>query len=143
MCRKWYNDSDSFVLWALQNGYRYFPNKRKGDQLSIDRIDSSRDYCPSNCRWIPHRENCARTRRGDRSYIIERAYFFARLFPTAAYIGYGQPKIDWKKVRDDYMGGETSRLVKFLNDSGYCPMAIWRIRKDLGDVIPQKKSERV
>ena len=41
------------------------------------------------------------------------------------------------------MDGETSRLVDFLKDNDYCPMAIWRIRKALGDVVPQKKSERV
>ena len=46
-------------------------------------------------------------------------------------------------VRDEYMGGDTSMLVEFLKDNCYCPMSIWRIRKALGDVIPQKKSERV
>lgn len=40
------------------------------------------------------------------------------------------------------MGGDTSRLVKFMKECGYTPMGIWRVRKELGDVIPQKKSER-
>lgn len=61
----------------------------------------------------------------------------------AADICYGRARLNWKKVRDMYMDGDTSRLVRFLKDNCYCPMAIWRIRKDLGDVIPQKKSERV
>lgn len=41
------------------------------------------------------------------------------------------------------MDGDTSRLVEFLKNNDYSAMAIWRIRKELGDVIPQKKSERV
>ena len=143
VCRDWLEDSDNFVLWALQKGYRYYPEKAKGDQLSIDRIDPTRNYQPSNCRWIPQRENCARTRGVDWDFVIDRAYHFARLFPRAADLCYGRARIDWKMVRDEYMGGDTSRLVQFLKDNCYCPMSIWRIRKALGDVIPQKKSERV
>lgn len=142
MCRDWLEDSDNFVLWALQKGYRYYPDKVKGDQLSIDRIDPTRNYCPSNCRWIPHRKNCGRTRGIDWDFVIERAYHFARLFPKAADLCYGRARINWKMVRDDYMGGDTSALVEFLKSNEYSPMAIWRIRKALGDVTPQKKSER-
>lgn len=142
MCRDWLKSSGNFVLWALQKGYRYYPDKAKGDQLSIDRIDPAKNYCPSNCRWIPQRENCARTRPIDWDYVIDRCYRMASLFPMAADMCYGRARIDWKKARDIYMDGDTSRLVDFLKDNDYCPMAIWRIRKALGDVVPQKKSER-
>lgn len=74
--------------------------------------------------------------------MIERAFMFARMFPMAASFTYGQPRIDWRIARDTYMDGDTSRLVEFLKENGYCQMAIWRIRKALGDVTPQKKSER-
>ena len=40
------------------------------------------------------------------------------------------------------MDGDASKVVKFLKDNNYSPMGIWRIRKTLGDVMPQKKSER-
>ena len=111
VCREWLKDSDNFVLWSLKQGYRYHPEKTKGDQLSIDRIDPTRNYQPSNCRWIPHRENCSRTRRGDWNMIIDRCYEMARRFPLAADVCWGRARIDWRKARDIYMDGDTARLV--------------------------------
>lgn len=45
VCDEWKNSFSSFSDWALNNGYT--------DTLSIDRIDNSLGYCPTNCRWIP------------------------------------------------------------------------------------------
>lgn len=77
VCKEWREDSDQFVLWALRQGYRYYPDKTKGEQLSIDRIDNTKNYSPANCRWIPHSENCARATPADRELIINRLYDFA------------------------------------------------------------------
>ena len=45
VCQEWDASYDSFAKWSAENGYT--------DDLTIDRIDSSKGYCPDNCRWIP------------------------------------------------------------------------------------------
>lgn len=52
VCKEWLENQDIFLCWALKNGYK------KG--LTIDRIDSNKDYCPENCRWITLEENARR-----------------------------------------------------------------------------------
>lgn len=49
ICDEWLNNPILFEKWAMENGYE--------DNLSIDRIDSSKNYCPENCQWIPLSEN--------------------------------------------------------------------------------------
>ena len=47
VCNEWGNYLE-FKKWALENGYE--------EGYSIDRIDNSKGYEPSNCRWIPLRQ---------------------------------------------------------------------------------------
>lgn len=49
ICKEWLENPIVFEEWALSNGY--------ADGLTIDRIDSNKDYCPDNCQWIPMEEN--------------------------------------------------------------------------------------
>jgi hypothetical protein len=44
VCEEWQNSREAFVEWALSHGY--------ADNLTIDRIDGDKNYCPENCRFI-------------------------------------------------------------------------------------------
>lgn len=48
---EWLRNPATFEEWAIQNGY--------DDTLTIDRISSSGDYEPNNCRWVPLEYNSA------------------------------------------------------------------------------------
>lgn len=44
VCEEWRTDGGAFCKWSMANGY--------ADNLTIDRIDGTKGYEPSNCRWI-------------------------------------------------------------------------------------------
>ena len=48
VCEEWTNSFAAFKAWADSTGYR--------DGLTIDRIDCSGNYEPSNCRWATSAE---------------------------------------------------------------------------------------
>ena len=43
VCDEWRTSFQNFFLWSLANGY--------ADNLTLDRVDTNKGYCPSNCRW--------------------------------------------------------------------------------------------
>lgn len=49
ICDEWLFNPLAFEEWSLNNGYE--------NNLTIDRIDSDKDYCPENCQWISLEEN--------------------------------------------------------------------------------------
>ena len=57
VCAEWVNDYDAFKKWALNNGFE--------EHLTIERIDFNGNYEPSNCTWIPKKEQ-SKNRRNTR-----------------------------------------------------------------------------
>ena len=54
VCDEW-DGKDGFLNfynWSIKNGY--------DDSLTIDRINSNKDYNPDNCRWVSLIENCTK-----------------------------------------------------------------------------------
>lgn len=52
VCDEWVA-FEGFRNWALLNGY--------SENLSLDRIDGSGNYCPKNCRWVTAKEQANNT----------------------------------------------------------------------------------
>jgi hypothetical protein len=50
VCEEWSKNFLPFYEWSIANGYK--------EDLDLDRIDNNGNYCPENCRYITHRENC-------------------------------------------------------------------------------------
>lgn len=67
ICSEW-DDFLIFYEWATANGYR--------DDLTLDRIDPTGNYCPENCRWATwktqenNRRNNKRVRYKGDTYTI-------------------------------------------------------------------------
>jgi hypothetical protein len=55
VCEEW-NTFSNFLDWALANGYK--------DNLTIDRKDNDKDYCPENCQWVTKAYNTAKANQG-------------------------------------------------------------------------------
>ena len=51
VCEEWSEKEgfNNFAEWSLNSGY--------SSSLEIDRINTDMGYCPSNCRWVTHKEN--------------------------------------------------------------------------------------
>lgn len=48
VCNEWLDNFMEFRNWAISNGYK--------EELTLDRIDSSKEYSPKNCRWATYKQ---------------------------------------------------------------------------------------
>lgn len=62
ICDEWL-DFNIFKDWAYKNGYN--------DNLTIERFDPNKNYCPENCEWITKSENSRRRNAYYRDKISE------------------------------------------------------------------------
>lgn len=49
ICDEWKNNPAKFYDWAINNNW--------AKDMTIDRVDNNKDYCPDNCRFITRSEN--------------------------------------------------------------------------------------
>jgi hypothetical protein len=64
ICDEWKNNPKEFELWAVSNGYN--------DTMTIDRVESDRNYSPENCQWISREENSRKA--GKVNWIVVGEY---------------------------------------------------------------------
>lgn len=89
VCDEWKNDYAAFKEWALANGY--------DDSLTIDRIDSNKNYCPENCQWITLKENINKSKRqysgSAFNTLTKQIIYFSSLSEFAKLFGYNQHSV--------------------------------------------------
>lgn len=74
MCKEWLNDINSFINWAIENGYN--------ESLTIDRIDNDKGYSPDNCRCV--------------SYSVQSINTSLRKDNTSGYRGVTKDRHNWR-----------------------------------------------
>ena len=65
ICDEWRDNFAAFQEWALSHGY--------DDNLTIDRIDVDKGYCPENCQWLSRSENSKKAIEDQRSKKVPKA----------------------------------------------------------------------
>ena len=99
VCDDW-RSFENFRDWALDNGY--------SDELTIDREDNDKNYCPENCRWVDQRTQQRNKRntlyveyRGDRRTIKEWSELFNVNYHTLRYRVQHDNLVDFENFYQD------------------------------------------
>lgn len=74
MCDEWLQENTGFMNfynWAVSSGYSY--------NLTLDRIDNNKNYCPSNCRWATAKEQANNKRTNHYIFVDGIKYTVSEL----------------------------------------------------------------
>lgn len=104
ICREWLDNPSTFEVWALANGY--------SDNLTIDRIDRNKDYCPENCRWVSLEDN-ARYKSTTRMIEVEGTVMSGREWALA--LGLGPNMIN--NIARKYGVESTAEFIKRFSEN--------------------------
>ena len=97
----WLSNPQSFERWSLEIGYE--------ENLTIDRIDSSKDYSPDNCRWVTFIDN---SRYKSTTRMIEVAGYSLTGRQWADKLNIGPNTIN--RYMRDYGEDITKKLIKAI-----------------------------
>jgi hypothetical protein len=114
MCDEWRNNPESFLFWAIDNGYK------KG--LSIERIDVNGDYCPENCRWISNNEQQL-NRTNNR---------------TISFLGQSKTLIEWSRDLSFNYKTVQKRLDSGMSVEDAFTIPTAKKRRDITDMVSGK-----
>lgn len=90
VCNRWSGKDGffNFYKWAMNNGY--------DSNLTIDRIDCEKGYCPTNCRWATTKEQM-NNRRNSRNYFYNEQIMNLADIAKLTGITYGKIKYEITK----------------------------------------------
>lgn len=87
VCEEW-ESYENFKKWSLENGYN--------DSLTLDRIDNSKGYEPSNCRWATYKQQ---ERNKTNNHVI-------------TYKGISKTMVEWSETLGINHGTLRSRIYR-------------------------------
>ena len=110
-CKEW-DDFTVFRDWALASGYR--------EDLTIERIDSDKDYSPDNCRWdtrqvqSENQKQRTPTATGVRGITFKQGKYQARIGHNGKryHLGYFDELEDAVKARNEFITEHNTNHVK-------------------------------
>ncbi len=83
VCPEWLSSNIAFYKWAAVSGYKL--------GLTIDRIDSDKEYSPDNCRWVTRAFNSRNNKRvllsREKVSEIRCSYFLLKGFGNIKNLG--------------------------------------------------------
>ena len=133
VCDEWRNDFSEFEKWAIENGYN--------DEMTIDRVDSDKNYCPENCQWITKSENSKKAseywRNNKNNHRSEVGHFMVIERVQKKSCGYKFTM--YKVIQTGLYKSEARSIAKMLNSENppYDQRFSARVTKDckVGDVV--------
>lgn len=109
ICDEWLKNPKSFADWSMANGYN--------DNMTIDRKEENKDYCPDNCRWISLEDNA---KYKSTTYLISANGEIHTGRDWANILGIGTNKIN-EYVRKYGLDNTIKFIEAYLNNPGLKP----------------------